>query len=92
MNVGELKMRETMRAVCVTAPGGAENLEVREIARPVATADQVLVRVKAAGVNRADILQRMGRYPAPPGAPSNISALDFRRASPPARLSRASQR
>ncbi|MBA2339784.1 MAG: NAD(P)H-quinone oxidoreductase [Pyrinomonadaceae bacterium] len=66
-----------MRAVCVTAPGGAENLEVREIARPVATADQVLVRVKAAGVNRADILQRMGRYPAPPGAPSNIPGLEF---------------
>ncbi len=70
--------KETMRAVCIAAYGGAENLEVREVECPAAaTADQVLVRVKAAGLNRADILQRMGRYPAPSGAPADIPGLEF---------------
>jgi putative PIG3 family NAD(P)H quinone oxidoreductase len=40
-------------------------------------ANQVLVRVHAAGINRADILQRQGHYPAPPGAPANIPGMEF---------------
>lgn len=68
---------ETMRAVVIAAPGGDEALEVREVARPQAAGDRVRVRVMAAGLNRADLLQRSGRYPAPPGAPSDIPGLEF---------------
>jgi putative PIG3 family NAD(P)H quinone oxidoreductase len=69
---------ERMRAVVIASHGGTEALEVREVARPSEpSADRVLVRVRAAGVNRADILQRMGRYPAPPGAPQDIPGLEF---------------
>ena len=67
-----------MRAVVIKTYGGVEGLEVREVERPVdATADRVLVRVRAAGLNRADILQRRGRYPAPEGAPQDIPGLEF---------------
>ncbi|MGW4033757.1 zinc-binding dehydrogenase [Streptomyces sp. NPDC004838] len=63
-----------MRAVIL--PGnGAVSLGEREIAEP--HADQVLVRVAGAGCNRADILQRDGLYPAPPGAPADIPGLEF---------------
>ncbi|HVM39608.1 MAG TPA: NAD(P)H-quinone oxidoreductase [Acidimicrobiia bacterium] len=62
-----------MRAAVVA--DGAVRVEEREIARPVA--DQVLVRVHGAGLNRADLLQRMGLYPPPPGAPADIPGLEF---------------
>ena len=66
-----------MRAVVIAGPGGVEKLEVREVARPVAVGDRVLVRVRAAALNRADVLQRRGRYPAPPGAVQDIPGLEF---------------
>src|SRR5438128_8968885 len=67
-----------MKAVTIVSFGGVEGLEVREVAdAPRATADRVRVRVQAAGLNRADILQRMGRYPAPPGYPQDIPGLEF---------------
>jgi putative PIG3 family NAD(P)H quinone oxidoreductase len=67
-----------MKAVVITNPGGVEALEIREVdAPPVPTADRVRVRVRASALNRADILQRMGRYPPPPGTPSNIPGLEF---------------
>ena len=67
-----------MRAVKIVAPGGVEALEVRDDAeRPRAVADRVLVRVRAAALNRADLLQRRGLYPAPPGAPADIPGLEF---------------
>src|SRR6266480_4028711 len=67
-----------MRAVKIVSYGGVEGLEVRDVSdAPRATAERVRVRVRAAGLNRADILQRMGRYPAPPGAPQNIPGLEF---------------
>ncbi len=67
-----------MRAITITSFGGVEGLEVREVAdAPRATADRVRVRVRAAGLNRADILQRLGRYPAPPGYPQEIPGLEF---------------
>src|SRR5205085_11614206 len=66
------------RAVIIKTYGGVEGLEVREVERPAEpTADRVLVRVRAAGLNRADILQRRGRYPAPEGAPQDIPGLEF---------------
>ena len=67
-----------MKAVTIVSFGGVEGLEVREVAdAPRATADRVCVRVRAAGLNRADILQRLGRYPAPPGYPQEIPGLEF---------------
>jgi len=67
-----------MKAVTIFSFGGVEGLEIREVAdAPQATADRVRVRVRAAGLNRADILQRLGRYPAPPGYPQEIPGLEF---------------
>jgi NADPH2:quinone reductase len=67
-----------MKAVTIVSFGGVEGLEVRDVPEaPRAFADRVRVRVRAAGLNRADILQRMGRYPAPPGYPKEIPGLEF---------------
>ena len=66
-----------MRAVVITQPGGPEVLEVREVPEPKIGPNEVLVRVRAAGLNRADLLQRQGKYPAPPGAPADIPGLEF---------------
>ena len=64
-----------MRAVVVAAPGGPEQLHVEEIPDPVAREGEIVVRVAGAGVNRADLLQRQGFYPPPPGA-SEILGLE----------------
>ena len=61
---------ETMRAIDPTEPGGPEVLRVVERPVPPVRADEVLIRVEAAGVNRPDVLQRKGGYAPPPGAPS----------------------
>ena len=67
-----------MKAVVITSHGGPEVLEVRDIETPARpTADRVRVRVRAAGLNRADVLQRLGHYPAPPGYPQDIPGLEF---------------
>jgi putative PIG3 family NAD(P)H quinone oxidoreductase len=67
-----------MKAVWVREYGSAENLEVREIADlPQPAADRALIHVKAAALNRADLLQRRGLYPAPKGFPSEILGLEF---------------
>jgi NADPH:quinone reductase len=69
---------ERMRAVVIVSHGGVEALEVRETdLPPEPRADRVRVRVRAAGLNRADILQRLGRYPAPPGTVKDIPGLEF---------------
>jgi putative PIG3 family NAD(P)H quinone oxidoreductase len=69
---------QKMRAVCIVSHGGVEGLEVRETERPPkASADRVLVRVRAAALNRADILQRKGYYPAPAGVAQDIPGLEF---------------
>ncbi|MFI5286703.1 MAG: NAD(P)H-quinone oxidoreductase [Candidatus Dormibacteria bacterium] len=64
-----------MRAVVVAAPGGPEQLHLEEIPDPVAHEGEIVVRVAGAGVNRADLLQRQGLYPPPPGA-SEILGLE----------------
>jgi putative PIG3 family NAD(P)H quinone oxidoreductase len=66
-----------MRAVVITAPGGVEVLELREVARPAPSYGQVLVRVHATALNRADILQRQGRYPPPSDAPADIPGMEL---------------
>jgi putative PIG3 family NAD(P)H quinone oxidoreductase len=58
-----------MRAVVVDEPGGPDVLKVREVPDPVPGPGEVLVAVTTAGVNLADIAQREGFYPPPPGAP-----------------------
>ncbi len=64
---------QTMRAIVVEGGrGGAEALTLGEIARPTPGPGQILIKVAAAGVNRPDLLQRMGAYPPPPGAPDTL--------------------
>lgn len=67
-----------MKAVYIKEFGAAENLEWREVPDlPKPKSAQVLIRVKASALNRADILQRRGFYPAPTGAPERILGLEF---------------
>lgn len=63
-----------MRAL-VISEGGRLVVEERPVPEPAP--GQVLVRVSGAGINRADLLQRAGRYPAPPGAPADVPGLEF---------------
>ena len=64
-----------MKAVYISEPGGPEALEVREVPSPVPGTGEVLIDVVAAGLNRADVQQRKGHYPPPPGA-SEIPGLE----------------
>lgn len=67
-----------MKAVYIKEFGGAENLEIREVENPAKPQKtEVLVNVKASALNRADIVQRLGKYPAPKGYPQNIPGLEF---------------
>ncbi|MBC7898927.1 MAG: NAD(P)H-quinone oxidoreductase [Saprospiraceae bacterium] len=67
-----------MKAVYISQFGGPENLEIREVPDPPKpSGDKVLIRVKAAALNRADLLQRRGVYPAPKGFSQNIPGLEF---------------
>ena len=67
---------QTMQAIEIAAPGGADVLRLVERPVPRPGPDEVLVRVAAAGVNRPDVLQRLGLYPPPPGA-SDIPGLEI---------------
>jgi putative PIG3 family NAD(P)H quinone oxidoreductase len=66
-----------MRAAVITRAGGPEVLEVRDVDPPRVGPDDVLVRVRAAGLNRADVLQRIGGYGAPAGSPRDIPGLEY---------------
>jgi NADPH:quinone reductase-like Zn-dependent oxidoreductase len=59
---------EMMRVVVARRPGGPDVLEIEMRPRPLPAEGEILVRIEAAGVNRPDVLQRMGFYPVPPGA------------------------
>ena len=61
----------SMKVIDAPQPGGPEVLTLLERPVPVPGPTEVLIKVAAAGLNRADLLQRRGRYPAPPGAPAN---------------------
>jgi putative PIG3 family NAD(P)H quinone oxidoreductase len=58
-----------MRAITISSPGGPEVLTLSEVPDPAPAPGEVLIDIVAAGVNRADLLQRQGMYPPPPGAP-----------------------
>src|SRR5580658_1957998 len=64
-----------MQVVEITRPGGPEVLQLAERPVPRPGPGEVLIRVAASGVNRPDVFQRMGRYPAPPGA-SDLPGLE----------------
>jgi putative PIG3 family NAD(P)H quinone oxidoreductase len=66
-----------MKAIVIAQPGGPETLELREVPTPTPERGEVRVRVRATAVNRADLLQRMGMYPAPPDAPKDIPGLEW---------------
>lgn len=66
-----------MRAAIYTGVGGPAVVRITDVPLPEPGTEQVLVRVQASGLNRADLLQREGLYPAPPGAPPNIPGLEF---------------
>ena len=61
-------MAATMRAVEISSPGGPEVLKPRDLPKPSPKPNEIVVKVAAAGVNRPDVLQRMGLYPVPPDA------------------------
>jgi len=67
----------TMRAVCYTGAGDVDVIAIREVPLPEPAGRQVRVRVAAAGLNRADLLQRRGGYPAPEGWPKQIPGLEY---------------
>lgn len=66
-----------MKALVIREAGGPEVLEIQERPAPEIPAGMVRVRVAFAGLNRADLMQRMGLYPAPPGVPADIPGLEY---------------
>ncbi len=70
------KLPESMRAIEIRQPGGPEVLTPTQRPMPIPKADEILVRVAAAGVNRPDVFQRTGNYPVPPGA-SDLPGLEI---------------
>jgi putative PIG3 family NAD(P)H quinone oxidoreductase len=70
-------MSDMMKAVVMRGPGGPEVLELREVPRPDPGPGDVRVRTAAWALNRADLSQRMGRYPAPAGSPQDVLGLEL---------------
>ena len=66
-----------MKAMVITTPGGPEVLQVRDVPDPTCGPDDMLVQVHATALNRADLLQRRGRYPAPEGVAQDIPGLEM---------------
>ncbi|MEX2080811.1 MAG: alcohol dehydrogenase catalytic domain-containing protein [Dehalococcoidia bacterium] len=67
-----------MKAIVISSPGGPEVLQLQEVPDPQPGPEDVLVRVKATALNRADLLQRVGRYPQPgPKADFEIPGLEY---------------
>ncbi len=66
-----------MKAIVIREPGGPDVLTLRDLPSPAPPHGHLRVRVRYAGVNRADLLQRAGFYPAPPGVPADIPGLEY---------------
>lgn len=66
-----------MKAVVTQDPGPQSTLEIVERPTPSPGPDEIRVAVAASALNRADLLQRMGRYPPPPGAPLDVCGLEY---------------
>ena len=69
-------MSGIVKAVVISQPGPPDVLKIEERPLPALRPGEVLIRVKAAGLNRADLIQRTGRYPAPSDAPADIPGLE----------------
>jgi putative PIG3 family NAD(P)H quinone oxidoreductase len=79
---GRRREHAHMRAIVIVRPPGSPSntpgqLEVRDVPLPEPGPGQVRVRIRASAVNRADVLQRLGAYPAPPDAPADIPGLEI---------------
>jgi putative PIG3 family NAD(P)H quinone oxidoreductase len=66
-----------MRAVIYAGAGGPEVISIGEVPKPEVRPGHIRVRVHAAGLNRADLIQRRGQYAAPPGWPADIPGLEY---------------
>ncbi|MGH8274771.1 MAG: NAD(P)H-quinone oxidoreductase [Gammaproteobacteria bacterium] len=66
-----------VKTVVITQPGGPEVLKLSERPQPEPAGDEILVRVAGAGINRADLLQRAGGYPPPPGVVVDVPGLEY---------------
>jgi putative PIG3 family NAD(P)H quinone oxidoreductase len=66
-----------MKAVILTGAGGPEVLSIGEVPKPEVRPGHIRVSVRAAGLNRADLIQRRGHYAAPPGWPADIPGLEY---------------
>ncbi|WP_339678901.1 NAD(P)H-quinone oxidoreductase [Cyclobacterium marinum] len=65
-----------MKAVVITKPGLPEVLKIKEESKPQIGRDEILIKVRAIGINRPDVAQREGKYPAPEGVPKDIPGLE----------------
>ena len=65
-----------MKAVVITSPGSPGVLQIVQRPVPQPRSEEVLIKVMAAGINRPDVAQRKGSYPAPPGTPADIPGLE----------------
>jgi putative PIG3 family NAD(P)H quinone oxidoreductase len=70
-------MAESMKAVVITEFGEPDVLTLQEVDKPTPGPREILVKVRSSGLNRADLSQRMGRYPAPAGSPQDIPGLEY---------------
>ena len=68
---------KTIRAVRIREPGDLDVLELGEVSLRDPGVGEVRVKVAAAGLNRADLMQRAGRYPAPPGVAADVPGLEY---------------
>ena len=66
-----------MKAVIITRPGGPDVLEVQDRPKPEPGLGQIRVRVRGSALNRADLMQREGNYPVPPGVSADISGMEY---------------
>lgn len=66
-----------MRVIAIEGKGGPEALRLAERRPPTLGPEELRVRVHASALNRADLLQAMGQYPAPPGVPSDVPGLEY---------------
>src|SRR3982074_595339 len=66
-----------MKAVIITRPGGPDVLEIQERPKPEPGVGQIRVRVRGSALNRADLMQREGNYPVPPGVSAEISGMEY---------------
>jgi putative PIG3 family NAD(P)H quinone oxidoreductase len=66
-----------MKAVIITRPGGPEVLEIQERPKPEPGIGQIRVRVRASALNRADVMQRAGNYPVPPGVSAEMAGMEY---------------